>query len=41
MHVYVKAKDIVYVQRQLGYKSISNTLRYIGIIDFDACMVHT
>ena len=33
--LYLKTKDIVYVQRQLGHKSISNTLRYIGVIDFD------
>jgi integrase/recombinase XerD len=33
--LYVKTKDLIYVQRQLGHKSISNTLRYIGVIDFD------
>lgn len=33
--LYIKTKDIVYVQRQLGHKNITNTLRYIGVIDFD------
>jgi integrase len=31
---YHKTKDIVHVQRLLGHKSISNTLRYVRLVDF-------
>jgi len=33
--LYATTKDILFVQRQLGHKSIKNTLRYVGLIDFD------
>jgi len=33
--LYAKTKDILFVQRQLGHKNIVNTLRYVGLIDFD------
>jgi integrase len=31
---YHRTKDIVHVQRLLGHKAISNTLRYIRLVDF-------
>ena len=31
--LYRKTKDIVYVQRQLGHRSIKNTLRYVHLVD--------
>jgi len=32
---YMRTKDLVYVQRLLGHKSIQNTLIYIDIVGFD------
>jgi len=34
--LYMKTKDIVYVQRQLGHKRIQHTLRYVHLVDLDA-----
>lgn len=31
--LYKKTKDIVYVQRQLGHRSIKNTLKYVHLVD--------
>jgi len=34
--LYQKTKDIVHVQRQLGHRRITHTLRYIHMVDLDA-----
>jgi len=34
--LYAKTKDIVHVQRQLGHRRITHTLRYIHMVDLDA-----
>ncbi len=33
--LYLKTKDILHVQKQLGHRNIKNTLRYIGLVDLD------
>ena len=32
---YHKTKDIVFVQRKIGHKSLKNTLIYMDLADFD------
>jgi len=34
--LYESTKDILFVQRQIGHRSLSNTVRYTRMVNFDA-----
>jgi len=34
--LYESTKDILFVQRQIGHRSLSNTIRYTRMVNFDA-----
>jgi len=34
--LYEKTKDILFVQRQIGHRSLSNTIRYTRMVNFGA-----
>lgn len=32
--LYHKTKDLIYVKEKMGYRSISNTMKYMHLVDF-------